>query len=95
MSGNVKRMPEPDPAGLDQLLLKLGEAGARWAEDRLANRGIRLTLWDGENGLGRVVQDVLVDAGIPNKRFHDIVSPRSIAEGMGFVKRPKRLKKRA
>lgn len=88
-------MPQPDPGGLDQLLLKLGQSAARWAENKAAQKGISLTIWDGENGLGKVMQEAMADAKVPNKRFHDIVNPRMIAEEVGFVKRPKRVKKKA
>lgn len=72
--------PREDPAGLDKLLLAIGEGCARWAEAKVARLGVRVELWDGKDGLGAIVQEQIKAHGIPNKRFAELVTPRSVVE---------------
>lgn len=87
----LKTVAASDPAGLDNLLLAIGEGCARWAERKVAGLGVHINLWDGVDGLGEVVKDVISQQGIPNKRFNELVSPRIIAEQVGALKRKRRI----
>lgn len=87
---HVMPVPVKDPAGLDQLLLAAGKGIARFVEGRAASYGVKVDLWDGATGLGAVLGEALQDAGVPNQRFADLVSPRSIAEHAGIVRKPRR-----
>lgn len=83
-------VPPSDPAGFDRLLFALAKGATEFAERKALEHGVPLKLWDGKDGLGMVVEQIISDAGIPNKRFPELVSPRSIAEHVGIVKRSKR-----
>ena len=85
--------PIVDPAGLDKVLLAAGKAAHDFVMGKAARFGIRLDWWSGENGLEAVIQDAIREHEIPNKRFPELVSPRSIAERAGVVK-PKKQKRR-
>jgi len=80
ISPRCREVPREDPAGLDKLLLALGESCARWAEAKVARLGVRVELWEGKDGLGAVVQEQIKAHGIPNKRFQELVTPRAIVE---------------
>lgn len=87
MKSNLKRMPVEDPAGFDKVLLAVGRAAVGWAESKVRNLGFNLDLWNGEDGVGAVVEQALKEQGIPNKRFTALVNPRVIAEHAKFIKR--------
>ena len=96
----VKHFPSDDPAGADKMLLKGAEVLVRMLEDAVGrttghfpwiSNDIRMgEWWDGPNGAKSVVQQVIAEQGVPNKRFHDIVNPRAVAESAGIIKMPKR-----
>jgi hypothetical protein len=56
---------------------------------RLAERKTGLQLWDGEDGVGSVVQQKLKELRVPEKpiQLGRVVTPRQLAEEVGFVKR--------
>lgn len=89
----VQLPPQNDPAGLDRLILAVGKAAHDLVAAKAAKMGVALNVWDGENGLQGVIQDVIREKRIPNKRLPDLVSPRSIAENIGVLK-PKPKKRR-
>ena len=68
-------------------LLKLGEQIAR--HFGLSN------IWDGEEGLGAVAREKLREIGVPEKPVpltgEKALTPRQMAERVGFIKRRKRL----
>lgn len=78
---SAERKPEVvlDPAGLDQLLLAAGKGVTRWLEAKL---GSRVNLWDGEDGLGNVLEEHIAAAKIPNKRLPDLLTPRMVVRRM-------------
>ena len=85
------KRPE-DPAGLDKVLLAAGKAAHDFVVAKAARFGIHLDWWNGKNGLQAVIQDAIREHEIPNKRFPELVSPRSLAEKAGVLsaKKPKR-----
>ena len=87
----VKHFPSDDPGGADKMLLKGAEVLVRMLEDAVGRAtGHFPEWWDGPNGARSVVQQVIAEQGVPNKRFHDIVNPRAVAEAAGVIKMPKR-----
>ena len=54
---------------------------------------IPVDLWNGPQGLRGVLEEAVKNAGLPNKRFAEIVTPRLIAEKAGIVP-AKRTRKR-
>ena len=81
-----------NPAGrLDILLLRLAEAGTRWAEEKIRTVAkVPVSLWDGPGGVGVVLQTKLDEFGVPNEQL----TPAIIADRLGFTgKKPKRLRK--
>ena len=84
-----------DLAGADKVLLAGIEAACHWFENFLAS-GLRVhvDLWNGPNGLRGVIEEAVQNAGIPNKRFLEIMSPRAIAEGSGLIPKKRRLTKK-
>jgi len=57
-----------DPAGrLDVLLVNLAREGTRWGERKLAACGVHVNLWDGTQGLGAVIEEVISRSGIPRE----------------------------
>ena len=85
-----------DPAGLDKLLLAAGKGIARYLESLAETKlGRKVELWDGKDGLGKVLQEHLQAAGIPNKRLPELVTPRAVVNQFVPRKRVvKRLKNR-
>jgi len=84
-----------DPAGADKVVLAAAKAGTQWVEGLLHRAfGLEVDLWNGPNGAGAVVQEAVINAGIPNKRFHEFVTPRAVAEKLELVRPKKRLKKK-
>jgi hypothetical protein len=77
-----------DPAGLDKVLLATGKGLSRFLESLIEKRiGRPVNIWDGKDGLGAVLEEQFKGMGIPNKRFFEVVTPRSVLEQSGFVKR--------
>ena len=75
-----------DPAGADKVVLAAAEAGCHWLEAILnANLRVSVDLWNGPQGLRGVIEQAVQQAGLPNKRFAEIVTPRLIAEKAGIV----------
>ena len=76
-------VPISDPAGrLDILLLRLAEAGTRWAETKLQSVvRIPVNLWDGPGGVGVVLEAKIDELGIPREKLN----PATIAKGVGFI----------
>ena len=84
-------VPIVDPAGLDQLLLSLVKAATRFAEDIFFEKtGKQVDWWSGQSGVGAVAQQLVEQYQIPNKRFHEIITPRAVAEKLELVRPPKR-----
>ncbi len=72
-----------DPAGLDSLLLAAGKGVARWLEGAVQQKtGMPVSIWDGKDGLGAVLQEHLQAVGVPNKRLPELVTPRSIVSAV-------------
>jgi hypothetical protein len=92
MKAAPKVVPPVDPAGLDQLLLAAARGVTRFVEVKVAqNFGRPVNLWDGPDGLGAVLDESLRNAGIPNKRLPELVTPRSILQGTRVIpSRPRR-----
>jgi hypothetical protein len=82
--------PVDDPAGLDKLLLAAAHSGIRYLEQFATSRGVTVDLWSGPNGAGAVLEQAIRERGVPNKRFAELVNPRTIAEGVGLVKKPRK-----
>jgi hypothetical protein len=74
-----------DPVGrLDLLLMRLAEAGTRWAERKAAEKfGAIVNLWDGPEGFGHVLKTKVEELG-----FSEPVpmTPLALAEALGFIK---------
>lgn len=82
-------MQQDDPAGLDKLLLAAGKGIARYVEFAIgAKIGRRVSIWDGPDGLGAILQEHIEAAGIPNKRLPELVTPRALLTPI--LPRPKR-----
>jgi hypothetical protein len=79
-----------DSAGLDKLLLSAAQSGVRYLESFALSRGVAVDLWNGPNGAGAVLEQAISERGVPNKRFTALVNPRSIAEEIGLVKKPRK-----
>jgi hypothetical protein len=95
MSAQAKPIVAKDPAGLDELLLAAGKGITRYLEQiATAKLGKPIELWDGQDGLGQVLEEHLKAAGVPNKRLPELVTPRSIVNQFAPRKRVvKRLNK--
>lgn len=95
MSAQPKPVIQDDPAGLDKLLLAAGKGIARYLE-RIAEvkLGTPVKLWDGQDGLGTVLEEHLKAAGVPNKRLPELLTPRLVLQSAGVTpkKRIGRLK---
>lgn len=98
MSAQSKVAIVDDPAGLDKLLLAAGKGCARFLESVVERRfGTAINLWDGQDGLGAVLEEHLKAAGVPNKRLPELLTPRLVMNRAGLTakKRPvRRLKAR-
>jgi hypothetical protein len=82
-------VPE-DPAGLDKVLLAAGKGISRFLESVIEKKiGRPVNIWDGKDGLGAVLEEQFKGMGVPNKRLPELVTPRSVLEQSGFVKRKK------
>ena len=85
--GNLANIPDPK-GRLDVLLFRLAEQGVRFVERRFG-----LQVWDGAEGLGGVVEDKIRELKVPDKPITGepgavaAVTPRSLAEQVGFIKR--------
>jgi hypothetical protein len=79
-----------DPAGLDKLLLAAAKSGVRYLEQFALSRGVNVDLWNGPNGAGAVLEQAIAEKDVPNQRFTALVNPRSIAEHVGLVKKPRK-----
>ena len=64
-------------------LLGIAERLARAVEKKSG-----LEFWDGEEGLGGVVAELLTSEGVPKKPIE--LTPRKLAEQAGFVKRKRK-----
>jgi hypothetical protein len=74
----------PDPAfRFDLLLLNLGEALARKADEKLRTGVLFQGLWGGPDGMKQVVQEKIDEIGIPREKL----TPKLIAERAGFLGR--------
>jgi hypothetical protein len=82
-----------DPAGLDKLLLAAAHSGVEYIEAYAAQHGIKVDLWNGPNGAEEVLMQAIEEHRVPNQRFAALVTPRSVAEGLGLIKK-KRSRKR-
>jgi len=77
------------PAGLDKLLLAAGKGCARFLEGVISRKlGSPVNFWDGADGLGAILEEQLKQAGVPNKRFSEILTPRLVVEEIGSVFTP-------
>lgn len=77
---------------LDILLLRLAEAGARWAEYRAATvLKVPVSLWDGPGGVGAVLEQKLDELGVPREQL----TPATVARIAGFIGRRPKLRKEA
>lgn len=75
-----------DPAGADKVVLAAAEAATHWLENLLTTYSrLPIDLWNGPQGLRGVIEQAVQQAGVPNKRFAEIVTPRLIAEKAGIV----------
>lgn len=84
MMAQPKPVPVQDPAGLDQLLLAAGKGCARFLEAALREKcGATVSIWDGKDGLGAVLEEHLAAVGVPNKRLPELLTPRAILEQAG------------
>ena len=86
----MQPVPVEDPAGLDKLLLAAARSGIGYLEQFARSRGVNVDLWNGPNGAGAVLEQAIAEKGVPNQRFTALVNPRSIAEHVGLVKKPKK-----
>lgn len=87
-------LKKEDPAGADKVVLAAAEAATHWLEAILTTYSrMPIDLWNGPNGLRGVLEEAVKNAGVPNKRFAGIVTPRLIAEKAGIV--PARRTRRA
>jgi hypothetical protein len=95
MSVQPKPVPVEDPAGLDKLLLAAGKGCARFLE-ALAEKKLhtRVNLWDGQDGLGAILEESLKSAGVPNKRLPDLFTPRLVIERAGILPKKRRVYER-
>lgn len=83
-----------DPAGLDNVILAAGQGVTRWLESLIASKlGRPVNLWDGPNGLGAVLREHIEAAGVPNKRFPELVTPRSVLSPIIGARPKRRLRK--
>lgn len=89
ISGNAE--PVAVQGRLDILLLRLAEAGTRWAERRAQELlRVPVNLWDGSNGVGAVLGQKLNEWNVPNEPL----TPALMAERVGFMgKRARKLTK--
>jgi len=88
MSAQTKPVPvvQDDPAGLDKLLLAAGKGVARFLESALERKtGTKVNLWDGQDGLGMILEEQLQQAGVPNKRLPELLTPRSVLQQTGVL----------
>lgn len=90
----VVQMKPVDPAGLDQVLVAAARAAVQWADRRLGQSGFRLELetrlFNGEDGLGAVIQRAAQEHGVPNQRFPELlksIRPMQVAERVGLLKK--------
>jgi hypothetical protein len=82
--------PVQDPAGLDQLLLAAAKGLTRFAERVAGDKlGRPVTIWDGKDGLGAVLDEHLRAAGVPNKRLPELLTPRLVISQI-TPRRPRR-----
>lgn len=89
MSAKPQFVQQDDPAGLDKLLLSAGKGIARYVEFAIgAKIGRPVSIWDGPDGLGAMLQEHIEAAGIPNKRLPELVTPRALLTPI--LPRPKR-----
>jgi hypothetical protein len=96
MSGQPKFTPVPkeDPAGLDKLLLAAGKGCARFLESLAqAKLGTPFNFWDGQDGLGAVLEEHLKSAGVPNKRLPELVTPRAVLEQAGVIRKKRAVRR--
>ena len=96
MKAQAKLIPVVDPAGLDKLLLAAGKGCARYLESLVQQKlGRPVNIWDGKDGLGAILEESLENAGVPNKRLPELLTPRLVLEQSGAIrKRPVRRLKR-
>jgi hypothetical protein len=79
VSIKAQAIVQEDPAGLDKLLLAAGKGVCRYLEGVAAAKiGRHIELWDGPDGLGAVLDEHLKEAGVPNKRLSDFITPRAL-----------------
>lgn len=91
MTAKVQQIKSSDPAGADQVVIRAAQACVEWGQRLLHSKfGVQLDFWSGSDGLGSVVEQAVREQGIPNKRFHEIVNPRVVAERAGVIRMPKR-----
>lgn len=90
MSAKPQHVVVDDPAGLDKLLLAAGKGVARYLEGLAQQKlGRPVSLWDGKDGLGAVLEEHLKSAGVPNKRLPELISPRLVLEKAGAIRKRK------
>jgi hypothetical protein len=89
MSVQAKLVVQDDPAGLDKLLLAAAKAiTLSWETLVAARTGKPLSLWDGKDGVGAVMEEYLQARGVPNKRLSELLTPRLVLQNAGVA--PKR-----
>ncbi len=86
-------VPE-DPAGLDKVLLAAGKGVTRFLESVIEKKlGRPVNFWDGQDGLGAVLEEQFRGMNVPNKRLPELVTPRSVLQQAGFVKRKRQARR--
>jgi hypothetical protein len=90
-----KPVTPSDPAGLDKLLLAAGKGCARFLEGVISRKlGSPVNFWDGADGLGAILEEQLQNAGVPNKRFGELLRPRLVLDKTGVLPKKKRIVRR-
>jgi hypothetical protein len=82
-----------DPAGLDKLLLAAARSGVACVEAYAAQHGVTVDLWNGPDGAEAVLTEALEERQVPNQRFSALVTPRSVAQGLGLIGKKRRRKR--
>ena len=94
MTAQAKLVAQNDPAGLDKLLLAAGKGIARYLENMAQVKlGQPLTLWDGKDGLGAVLEEHLQAAGVPNKRLSELLTPRLVLQNAGVAPKKRNVRR--
>ena len=84
-----------DPAGLDELLLAVGKTAHDFVQAKASRLGLRVDWWGGKDGLESVLREAITEHRIPNKKFQELVTPRSIINAARGPKRKLAAKRKA